>query len=74
MCVCVCVCVLVPLCRPQALNEVVTTVASRRAKGSTATADVLDAGGWGGGVNTWWTPDLGQLMGQAQGRARAKAA
>lgn len=28
----------------QALNEVVTTVASRRAKGSTATADVLDAG------------------------------
>ena len=28
----------------QALNEVVTTVASRRAKGSTTSADVLDAG------------------------------
>ena len=31
----------------QALNEVVMTVGSRRAKGSTTSSDVLDAGGGG---------------------------
>jgi hypothetical protein len=45
-----------PPSHTQALNEVVTTVASRRAKGSTTSADVLDAGeGTDGclGAGTW---------------------